>query len=85
MKLFKAINSSAILTGFLLIPSQAIAEDATWEQIAVFANEAWSRGDAVAACRIAIHAAHIINKEGLGVQHEVPYMRDYVAKYCGAL
>ena len=85
MKLFNTTAASFILTGALVMPTQAIAEDADWDQIAIFANEAWGRGDAESACRIAIHAAHRINIEKPNSKYEVPYMRDYVAKYCGAL
>ena len=85
MKLFNTIAASFILIGASIMPNKAIAEDADWGQIAIFANEAWGRGDAVSACRLAIHAAHRINVEKSGSKYEVDYMRDYVAKYCGAL
>ena len=85
MKLVNAITVLFILTGALVMPTQAIAEDADWGQIAIFANEAWGRGDAVSSCRLAIHTAHRINAEKPGYKYEVSYMRDYVAKYCGAL
>ncbi len=65
--------------------ARVVAEDADWGQLAIFANEAWDRGDAVSACRVAIHAAHRLNVEKTGSKYEVPYMRDYVAKYCGAV
>ena len=85
MKLFNVITTSFILIGALVMPTQAIAEDADWGQIAIFANEAWGRGDVVSACRLSIHAAHRINAEKPGSKYEVSYMRDYVAKYCGNL
>ena len=85
MKPFSAIVPACIVSASLICPNPINSEEAEWGQVAIFANKAFSRGDLVSACRLAIHAAHMMNKVNPGSSYEVEYMRDYVAKYCGSV
>jgi hypothetical protein len=62
----KAIVTAAILSSSLLANAsvhaqQSFSGEAAWRRLSELAEQAWDRGDPVAACRQSIHAAHLMN------------------------